>query len=158
MARLQVIDRFRSIYAKDGWIFSHSFASLRPWWGHKSSPCPHLPVLLPAWPFPCRLSGKAHHALRVEDTERTKCGSRGGNPSAAQDVTARTRAICQTLPFIGGIPYIFQVDFLNMTIHECYTDTPETAFSRQISDFCLLLDLGTLRCQVAALLPGVSPP
>lgn len=109
-------------------------------------------------PSPRRLSGKAHLALRVEDTERTQCGSWGGNPRAAQDVTARTRAICQTLPFIGGIPYIFQVDFLNMTIHECYTDTPETAFSRQISDFCLLADLGTLRRQVAALLPGVSPP
>lgn len=59
---------------------------------------------------------------------------------------------------LGADPYIFQVEILNRTIHECYTDTPQTAFSRQISDLCLPADLGTLRCQVAASpTKGVTP-
>lgn len=107
MARLQVTDRFRSIYAEDGWIFSSSFSSLCSWWGQRSSPSPPLPVLLPACPPPGYLRRlgmlRGHwedkvHVLGVETQVHPKMSEPGLRPSVR-------------LPFIGGSPTFSKLSF-----------------------------------------------
>ena len=111
MAGLRVMDRFRSIYGKDGWIFSAPSRLLPSVWAHGSAP-----------PVPCQscsLSGPVPQVIQ----EGSQCPEGGGHredkvrgvePPVHPNMPEPGLRSPVRLLFLWGVPYFFQVDFLKI--------------------------------------------